>query len=505
MPAGQLAHSAAATRGVLNAIRTTDKEMAQRLVWAMADPSVMGMRVPTQYPASTALVRNLMQFTVSSPTVAPPGFNTGDLLFALIGQPALELMYWTSLTAVTYDLSFASTVTASSATGMVVTLTPELPIATSGQGLPGEDYAWEYDFDPLAVVELGQLARVNMPVGEFAGRKFVFVNVNDVLKITLKAGAPSTAAGTIYYTVTRWGDTSAPKTYNTAVQTAAAAGDTIATLQVNPNTQAQTTGGWYRISLVSYRSSAANVLPSLTYTGQLIIGAAPGWKLMPAADLLIARSGDPLIGNAVRSAGSSLLITNTTSLLNRQGTVLAARMVGEDPVSEMTANDLQATALKYAGDAALGCYTFKELVQYNDDFRSVSDPSGGYLTVPLSRVGDYTHFIQVSCPSAATAANTYSVSVGYALEFKTQCPRYQQQLAEGKWTDVIEARNIVAGVPVWFYENPQHMAALYNLAKSVYRGMMHAVPYATKVGRVLAPEFSPVYAGLDYLASRAGQ
>lgn len=495
---GQLQHSSAAQAALLAASKNS-QYWAKALVWAMADPSLHGMRIPTQYPCPTALVKNIVQFTATATTTAAPGFNAGDLLFAHIGQPACQLMYYTTLTQVNYFAGFASNVAgASGPTDSMLFAFPSLSANAS------VDYPLMIDVNPINY-HSGAPASPTYPVGTNGAYNYTFLNPTDSLFVNITSPTNSALKGTIDYEVCRWGDEEIVVKIGTSalLQT----DGVILNFSFQPSTASAgiTTAGWYRVKLLGFRADATTPgasQPNMTIRQYVAQNAGSGWKLVPSPDLMANTQGDALIGVSCRSAGSSLLVTNTTAMLNRQGTVLAARIQGDINPCELNATALSGFAEKYTGDAALGCYTFKEIVEFNDSFKTASDPVSGYLGFPLERVGDYTHLIQVSCPSPSTMANTYTVSVGYALEFKTTCPRYATALADSGWNDAIEARRAVASVPQWFYENPRHMAALYNLAQSVYRGAMKAVPYLTKVGRVLAPEFAPVYAGLDYMSRR---
>lgn len=496
---GQLQHSVKAQQSVLRLMQQVPNA-AKRLVLGMAEPAVHAMRLPTQYPCETALVRNIMQFTVSSSTSTPIGFNEGDLVFALIGQPALQMMMWRERDVKTYYAIFPG----SKSGATMPTTRPNMTAGvTFGNAVAGTTYPINLDPRPVGLGESGALTG-SLPVGTDGDDVYVFLNIYDKLELYIYSVTAQTVEGNLDIEFIRWGETETIVAGGSPIVSAATAGGALVCSTALLPYDRELPAGWYRIRVLGLRANNTGSLGELTYEYRYKNVGGAGWDMFVSPDLVQQKGGDPHIGQSCRTVGSSLLVTNTTAMVNRQGTVLAARILGDVDVSYWTASYLQAQAQKYPGDAALGVYTFKEIVEYNDAFRSVSDPAQGVLQVPLDRMGDYTHLIQVSCPTAATQANSYTVSVGYAIEFKTTIPRYQREFSVLNLNDAIVARKVIAGVPEWFYENPNHMRALYNLAKTAFNqamvGLNKVAPYVTTAGRAIAPQYAPLYNAIDYIS-----
>lgn len=495
--AGMLQHTPKGHAAVNKLMRYAGSSRARELVLGMAEPAKHAQRLPTQYPCQTALVRNLIQFTLTAQPYQPPGFNMGDLLFAHIGQPALQLMVWrqqpsrtftgifpagysvgTPVPSVRYDL-FGSQ-------ALAVKIDVEYPIAI--------------DLNPVGLSDSNNTV-ASRAVGIARERNYVFLNTIDELKVTVTADVASAAAGRLEYQIFRWDETE-QMAYMSSVAWAPATvgGFDVATISWTPASRTLP-AGWYRVHLKNFNClTAAGTITSVAAKLQIVTTSDPSWDLVCSPDLLLQKGGDPNIGTSCRTVGSSLLITNTSAMVNRQGSVVAARIVGDAGFDQLTSAYLESLSYKYTGDASLGVYTFKEIVEFNDEFKQASDPLGGVLSLPLVRPGDYMHLIQITSPGGVTMANTYTISVGYGIEFKTSIPRYQVGFSGYSLDEAMIARHIIAGVPEWFYENPQHMAALYRLAQMAYKGFKTVAPYATKAGRLLAPQYAPIYNAIDYLA-----
>lgn len=205
-------------------------------------------------------------------------------------------------------------------------------------------------------------------------------------------------------------------------------------------------------------------------------------------------NGDSQLGEDTRVVASSMLMTNTSALLARQGTVLAARLRGIDAF-DVTPAALAKSDEKYAGDAAKGVYTFLEFSNEREKFRScvIAETSMSYSL----DIDDYCHFIQITCPQVATASNTFTVSFDNILEFKTDSARYSKSVANLSYGDLILARRCINSNPEWFFENPQHMAALYNWilshASAAVRGARRYAGPIAGAATAIDPSRAPLY------------
>jgi hypothetical protein len=228
-------------------------------------------------------------------------------------------------------------------------------------------------------------------------------------------------------------------------------------LVIDPGTIfAESVGGHYALIFTSAVYTSGADLGSITLNVTHVISvASAGWQIVHMGDLDPV-NGDPLMGTDTRMNGFSFLATNTTSLLNRQGTVLAARMKAIEFASQ-TPSTLARAAEKYTDDAEKGVYTYLEFSSSREKFTVVN--ASRYPVYPLD-TDDYYHLIQITCPNVATTANTYTCSFDSTLEYKTESARYVKDVALHDFSALVEARLLCNSTPIWFYENPLHWRSI---------------------------------------------
>lgn len=458
----------------------------QVLAMTMALPAqAVVLRMPTVDAPRTSASKLKDQYTITTSSVTSVAFSSGDLLFALYGQPGRQALVWTNIRVGQYKLRFPP----SSGVG-TTNLWNWLPQNSSGSvGLS----------NPMPVASMtlsagGPTHGSQLPVGIGGDRDYVFMNRSDSLSINESLGT-STLVGTVNFSIFKWTNANTPPVHASTTVLTLVDGK----LPTGTALYVAAAAGYYAVEVEGTQITAGSNTTSLSSTILLNCVNSTGWTLIHMGDLDSAGNGDPAMAEDTRCVATSLLITNTSALLNRQGTVLAARIRGVD-VMDVTPSDLAKSGEKYTGDAAKGCYTFMEFSTEREKFRShvVSETS---LCFDLN-VDDYYHFVQITCPGVVTSPNTYTVSFDNVLEFKTDSARYSKNVANLSHVDLITARRIINSNPEWFFENPSHMATLYNwIATRVGNTVRGARKYAGPISNA-ASALDPGHASVYQLLGR---
>lgn len=470
------------------AIRNVNKQVKSRygteqtLAMTIALPhQATVLRMPTTDAPRTGAVKLRDQLTVSISNSAPPKFNNGDMLAAFYGQPGRLAMIWDDLKGGIYKLRFPS-------------LALSLSTDQYWYWLVGSTGGSVSMSNPMAVDAInhfssGQTHGAQLPIALSASRTFIFMNTNDVLTFGTSVGA-STLVGTVSFSIYRWKAENSPPVHQTTTSATLVFGG----LPNNGVLFQASAPGHYAVEMESTNITAGSSSTSLGVIVLLTTSTAPGWQHIHMGELDAIANGDSQLGEDTRVVASSMLMTNTSALLARQGTVLAARLRGIDAF-DVTPAALAKSDEKYAGDAAKGVYTFLEFSNEREKFRScvIAETSMSYSL----DIDDYCHFVQITCPQVATASNTFTVSFDNILEFKTDSARYSKSVANLSYGDLILARRCINSNPEWFFENPQHMAALYNWilshASAAVRGARRYAGPIAGAATAIDPSRAPLY------------
>lgn len=443
-----------------------------------------GFRMPTVDAPRTSVMAVRDQYTITADTTAGanPKWNQGDLLVAFFGQPGRLAAIFTTLSTGSYQALFAAA-TSTNTVGVWTLHNQTVP------GSMSPELVWPIvGFKTLSgAPPHGKQMAVGVTAPETG---YVFMNTGDTIT-NYATSWTSTAVGNVIFNVYNWvGKDSAP--YEavlppiTLVSGNVPAG-TIFTASAPGHYMLQYNGIYITSGAVT---SAANGIVL-----NLNCNSTVGWRMVYMPDLDFYADGDRVIGEECRMVGSSLLMTNTTSVLNRQGTVLAARMRA-DNFLDVTPAVLAKCAEKYTGDAAKGVYTFKEFSSMAEKFVSSTNDSGG-LRYDIN-TDDYFHFVHISCPNLS--ANTFTLSLDSVVEFKTDVARYRKGVAYFSYDDLIAARKLINSNPNWFYENPMHMSDIYGFirrgASAFAKGIRKYAPMAAAVGGALNPAGAATYNAL---------
>jgi hypothetical protein len=416
---------------------------ARALALAISIPcEYPNLRLPTEDAPRTSIITLKDQLTITGPATATvPNWNQGDLLFAVYGHPSRLAMVGAAISSAASYVCYFPQPNGTPYTAWTVTPTYEAVVATVQ---PIDELPWPL----LAAAHFSGSTPhgATMPAGVSHGVSYLLCNPGDTLQIQ-SPGSPWT--GVLVFTLRRWVGTGSPPV--DVVEVVLPIAITATTITVVPVTaSALTTAGHYSLTCtgLQFNSGIAAVTSVNVYLTTPSSG--PYWSIVHMGDL-DPSGGDPLLGADTRMNGFSFLATNTTSFLNRQGTVLAARVKNTDfPL--VTPTNLARISEKYTDGADKGVYTYLEFSSDREKFTDVSPM--GYPQYPLD-IADYYHFIQITCPGTTTP-NTYTCSFDSTIEFKTDSARYVKSVSPYSFTALVEARRLCNETPDWFYENPLH-------------------------------------------------
>jgi len=477
-----------AIMGISMRAKAAGNSEEQLLAMSMGLPVETGaIRFPTVDAPRTAVMNALDQITITSNETAEANWGVGDILVAYFGQPGrLASIYANMKSPSYYPLLFDSNagttsnwyITNDSVTAAIDVNTP-WPLVATGPG--------------TGVLVHGK----TMALGVSEGQSYIFCNIGDKIKVLHSTNVSSNLVGSAIFELHRWvGKDSSVEMGATHVTFVGGLIPDNTILFTIPNT------GYYKVDFGGIAWTSGTSTGPIGVTMQLDCLATDGWMQVSMGDLDVNNNGDAAIGSEVRVNAASMLLTNTTSIMNRQGTVLAGR-IRSMAFTDVTPTTLARIAEKYTGDAALGVYTFKEFSDYSEQFRNVvlSDVSRG-IVFDLD-MDDYFHFVQITCPAPETSANTYTLSFSTSLEFKTDVARYQKDVSRMNYVNLIAARKLINSRPEWFYENPVHAKQIYqfikNLAGSAVRGAAYAAPYVAKAASAYNPAGAPAYEMLAHM------
>lgn len=444
-----------------------------------------GFRMPTTDAPRTSVSSSRDQYTVTTPNTTPLNWNTGDLIVAFFGQPGRLAYVYQLMSPTNYTCQFGG-INANFSTNWTI-----MPASVSGNSF----YNMYWPLEGATATGVSGCHGGNMAVGQAKNNSYLFMNAGDSMWIGATTAWTSTCVGQMGFELMQW---------------VASEGEPVAVQQNNLSLVANQLGaqalfnisdaGYYAVVFVgAYITSGTISSSNNSIQMEFKALSSLGWSQKSMLDLDSRNAGDPVMGQDCRTVAASMLLTNTSSIMNRQGTVLAARTKFDD-FTAMTPVILARMAEKYTGDAAKGVYTFKEFTAVSEIFSGVTTSSNAIM-FDLD-VDDYIHFVQISCPTVSTQPNTYTMSFDVCLEFRADTSRYQKDVSKFSYQDLIASRRLLNSNPVWFYENPMHMADIYGFikhgAQKVWRGAVASAPYIAKAAAVYDP---PGAAGYEMLAS----
>lgn len=455
---------------------------------AIALPGEYGaFRLPTVDAPRSSVASLKDQYTLTGNTGTPSGFSPHDTLLAYYGQPGRLAMIQTNWPTIVYYYLYMNNPKVSGPTQSWIII----PQPISGSEATTLDWPVLYG---TAVGNEAPHGRT-MATGRSRDGNFILMDKGDSVVTLGNTTWSSSAVGNLKFEVFRYASTDDEPTL-VAEKTIDLDGG-----QLLHGTTLFTAAyaGYYKLVYTgAYLTSGTIASSNNAVSLQLLVAAATGtysrWLQRSAIDLDPASNGDLNIAQNARVNAGSMLVTNTSAVINRQGTVLAARFRRTDVFNVSEAN-LALAAEKYTGDAAKGVYTFKEFTSYAEQFRT----SGGINTGFWFDLDyhDFFHFVVIS---GGAEPNVFTLTFDTVMEFQTDVGRYAKATCSDDFSALVAARKMVNSNPHWFYENPSHMEAIYNFLRTVGTRSIGAArtygPAAARAASILHPAGAPAYEAL---------
>lgn len=456
------------------------------LAEVMALPNSTPLRFPTvDAPRSSVSGLQDQRTIVSAPTPYSD-FTAGDNLIAFFGQPGrLALVYTGGVAASSSSARFIDGALSSNVSQAAKSI--EVP-GVSASIAPISEW-----LDPIGWI--GGPHGATQTVGKVIDHTFTFMNIGDTLEVAANiSGFIESVNMSVNLIIKRYNGPLDPIEDVQALRINISAGSASGSITwTNP-----TYAGYYAVYIDAFAAvgAASITAKALLFNLNKTNSAGSKWIQVSMADVDPQDSGDINMLEEARVNAASVLCTNISSVLNKQGQVNAAR-IRQVPFWKLTASMLGRAAEHYSGDASHGCYTFFEFSDVRSEFKNSNTPFAGSFDLDYN---DYYHFIRLTNPAYETQPNSYALKFDTVLEFKTDIGRYPKGLAEYDYTALIKARQLINSQPIWFYENPTHAKQLYGLVKRLAAGAWNTgkklAPLALTAAGMANPELAPLIQAL---------
>lgn len=475
--------------------------MAARIAYALALPSHhTAIRFPDQNAESTDVkgFKFVNRLTHPSTGNTSYGFDSTDFLIILFGQPACMYMYWRDpvISAYTAWMCYQGS-NGADLYGQVATLFQR---QNGGDAVYNVTRVWDLSL-PVPIVGMsgnaGFFHGAYLPGAVYGllPEYFIYMNRGDTIVlefIVTYSNALTGYSGNLTVEIYTYDLPGKPLvkgmqyTGLAAAGSSALGGETRIALpasngRVELNIEANN-AGWYAFTVT--QMELASLAPGggvdmLQVDAAMSAGVEAGWSVACSPDFLSSTvvpiaTGIPQLAENARVNACSLLITNTTSLLNRGGSVNAARIAYNNARPEfLTKDQLMGTAEDtYTGDAANGVYTFMENTEWTAERHRCATGAGPLLT--LGNNSKY-HYIAIT----AALPQTYTVTCNFIMEYKVASVVLANNCtADGRLQDLLDARRLINESPEWFFENPLHMSQIFSWIKKGAKAFLHYAPTA---------------------------
>lgn len=449
------------------------------------------MRMPTVDMPQTAIIRLRDQMSVNHISAQILDYDVGDMVYSLYGQPGRMLDYGPVIPAgVGYYRCYfqppgAFVLPNALADPLYWTLYP-LPKT----GPPNFSLSKAEDW-PLAKVEHTPTNGFNQmytgqrqkAIGMYEEKNYIFLNHYEEIRVVENLGTTTFNGDATFQVYYYQQENVVPVSYEVIIPLVNGV-IPVGSVLVNPLNEDRP-AGYYALRFMGFNSTSGATSSGYFIGVAVYLTSAQPIRIQRYAPEL---DGDRSIGAVVRRTAASLLITNTSALNFRQGTVIGARLAGADETTTTKAR-LDVAAQRYVGDGANGCYTYLSFSGSDEQFHTAVDRELGGISFSLASP-EYVHVVRVSNPSVATAPNSYAVSVDCVLEFMTDSQRYSKEVPMLLHDELVEARRIANATP-FFYENPLHLADIGKYVLKAWGFLRkNAVPISNAISAV-APQYGP--------------
>lgn len=266
------------------------------------------------------------------------------------------------------------------------------------------------------------------------------------------------------------------------------AGNRSAMLISYPLTAGSDDATWYRPVSVTVSFAAATVCPPRiavsVITGATTLTHTPSTATCGTTTSSGVSVGSfrPIVGPAefavsqipyqsTRTTAVSVLATNVTQVLNKNGTVIAGRL-SPSTNNPFIANEADLMGLHPAEKAWLpletGLYTYcppsTDLTEFWDYTLA---PAYGAAHVPVYRL-DNTSLVNVAILQSVGVTSNMALTVTTHLEFRTTSALFQIALS-GYTLETLHVAQLALAAAGFFFENPEHDPVIHKIIKGVKR------------------------------------
>lgn len=266
--------------------------------------------------------------------------------------------------------------------------------------------------------------------------------------------------------------------------------------------------GWYTFDFT------ISALDTDTFTSEMFSVAVVSTTNMADAPIMHLMYQEEIInssiGSSIRRTGASILVTNTSAEVSKQGSIIAARLLNDsiwDTTSAMTTTHLAKAADKYTGQAANGLYTYMDFDRAAEDFgqghydATPGNPASHDISanITATKAGPvfsldyygYVHFIRITNPSPSTLPNDFLVTYSAVYEFRTDSMMYPRSVPTMDFHSLVEARR-VNNSTMYFYENPLHLGDIWSHIKRAFNVVRRGAMPLGIAASAMFPEFSGI-------------
>lgn len=419
-------------------------------------------RFPTVDAPLSAVANLRKTLSVSSPAYYPavdPGllWQAGDLNVFLYGQPGLL--------AIIGPMQLPETV--GMVSGMSLRFSTMGTFATTGfWTLRGASTNISPEVWPLAMVfgtsssYLSAFECSQKPIGRSAGRSYVMMSAYEKLYISDASFVGTPPPDPVYsynFLISVWSGPEAPPVVST--KTVPVDGSYLPLLGEALYEMTGNGVKYVSVEYVGFTGAASDISSGVRISLELSNSTSGyGWVQLYTPDLDV----DVSLGHSCRLNAMSCKVVNTSAMIARQGTILAARLP-QTEISDLSPAILSTATQRFQGDAAKGVYTYAEFSAASERFRSAVNAFGG-VEFDLDEA-TMMHVINISCPSWTSTPNSYAVAFDTALEFKTSSQRYKLDVARTAHGDLIAARRHANSTP-WFFPADSGTGRILALAST---------------------------------------
>lgn len=447
---------------------------------AIPESSTAPVRMPTTDMPKTAVTKLTTTLSVKNPVITlanqpsgSPPFTNGDLMFYIYGLPGFSMMYGPVVGSTTVVDATVTSFAYSSSPGSRHPLT-----TTTLQ--PGSSVSSHWLPTKCTDSESGAVR----PLGVAVGQTYAWFDRTEKFHYKVYSGndVATTISGPITVELVKWmGPGEPPKSIATLSYKKGDSGTFAYTVPES---------GWYSMEFTMSAVDTDTLITtfSVEVTAAAAVANPARYKLC-YQDALQNKD----VGESIRRTGFSVLITNTTAQINRQGNVVAARLVADGYYDEdfsLGVNHLDAASDKYTGDASNGVYTYMDFDQSAERFYQAH--SGAVSTQALGPVFDleyygYIHVIKISNPTPETAANSFLVTITGIYEFRSDSMLYAKGVPMASNLALTDARRINNSTD-YFYENPLHMSDIWRYIKNAFGQVRRAAIPLGMAASTMFPE-----------------